>query len=170
MKIMGWLLLAIGVVTLLFGCAMDTSVASSLGSGRVHNLGLMRQQENIVIVGCLFALLGVLLVLFSKKTTIDSASGLNINNSVRLKSCPYCAEQIRTEAIICRFCERDIGTQTRSIQNLSEVFSEAESEAMQAYGIKFDGGKYFVGIYEYNSLDEAVANAQRGRLLSKVTK
>jgi hypothetical protein len=65
MKKIGIGLILVGVFLLIFFLTMDTSVALEFSDGRVHNLGLMRQQQNGVIVSALMLIIGVLVVGFS---------------------------------------------------------------------------------------------------------
>lgn len=45
--------------------------------------------------------------------SVDQGGGLdtsttNIGKNRRMRTCPYCAESILVEAVICRFCQRDV--------------------------------------------------------------
>jgi hypothetical protein len=55
-----------GVLLVVSGLMLDTSVATELGA-RVHNLGLMRQQENLLLVGGLALLIGTVLFVAGRK-------------------------------------------------------------------------------------------------------
>ena len=58
----GALLILIGGVGLLLASAMDTSVSTNLLSGeRMHNLGLMNEKQNRLIIAGVIAIAGVIL-------------------------------------------------------------------------------------------------------------
>lgn len=62
-------------------------------------------------------------ILQERKVVKTNAASLNDD----LKKCPFCAESIKTEAVICRFCNRDVptfGEADEAVTKETEGFSE----------------------------------------------
>ena len=102
MKPAGILLLVIGSLFLLFGFGMDTTVPTDVGQRRVHNIGLMNERQNTMLLGAALAIVGALFVGFSRRSALVALPELGT------RKCPYCAEAIKREATVCRFCNRDL--------------------------------------------------------------
>lgn len=100
MKNWGLALILVGIISCILSLSMDTSVSTSSGS-RVNNIGLMNDQQNYLIFSGLISVIGVLLFIFGPNST--NKYDVYLQNSED-KSCPQCAEKVKAEARICRFC------------------------------------------------------------------
>lgn len=101
MKSLGYITFSIGLIIVLYAFTMDTSVAVDYPGGneyglpeRVNNLGLIADRQNYMIFGGVLSLLGLIVIYASDK------KGEEANEKV----CPKCAERVKIEALICRFC------------------------------------------------------------------
>ncbi|MEQ1622145.1 MAG: hypothetical protein ABL919_12115 [Methylococcales bacterium] len=104
MKKVGIILVVIGFLGIMLALGMETSV-SSYGVSRVQNIGLMNEQQNLLIVFIALAIVGVLILVSGNRKAQSTEK--NSSDSVT-RNCPYCAEIIKAQAIICRYCDRDI--------------------------------------------------------------
>lgn len=121
MKSAGIILVVVGALWALIALNMDTTVETGgerIGSGaypinvpktRVHNIGLMDERRNHLIIASVVALAGIMLFGFG---SISPAAPRVLPPTTTLGGgtmpCPYCAEPIKMEAKICRFCQREV--------------------------------------------------------------
>jgi len=69
--------------------------------------GAMALASNKGRSGCLWGFLGLLLgpfALLIAALSGSETSGAAHSPSLGMKPCPYCAEQVRAEAVLCRYC------------------------------------------------------------------
>jgi|GEM_PF-6266424 len=109
MRTLGWWGLLVGVFWLIFALNMDTSVESSPGV-RVMNFSLIAHQQNHLLLGALISFAGLMCVIFGKKNGIKSHDG-NVK-------CPFCAEDIKPDAIKCKHCQSEL---PRNFSNIAAM-------------------------------------------------
>jgi len=136
MRAWGIFLIIVGVICAFSAITMDTSVATELG-GRVNNLGLMNLQTNLLIGAGISFISGILLIGFSSK------SGASSPEAVR--TCPYCAEQVKVQATICRFCQKDLPVLEPDSPNL--VTSSLPQKIIM---LRDEGFSYYLIAQEFN--------------------
>ena len=123
MKPFGILLCLGAVFALIFGLTYDTSVSTGLG-GRVHNIGLMNDKQNIIIVGGAMLVAGALLLALSTRAPVQIAHG-----TAGYRQCPSCAEMVKSEATVCRYCQRDL-------PSISELRAREEADRQKLIELK----------------------------------
>ena len=110
MKKIGILVLVIGMISLIATLGIDTSVAS--GSSRVHNIGLMNDKQNFLLISIAILIIGVVFLAVGGRNVeshMAPVHPLHLHENLSSRTCPFCAENIKFQAIICRYCGRDIG-------------------------------------------------------------
>lgn len=182
MKTIGVIVLVVGVLAFLVGFNMDTTVAAGdYGLRRVHNIGLMNDRQNIIIFAGVLAVIGTLLFSLAGKNKQPSPipEG-NSSPSTGTRKCPFCAEFVKTEAVICRFCQKDLPpipeiaptpdiTESNSTHlpssDSTESLTSEQIQTMEEFGITYDGEKFHFHEYRYERLTDAVnyAKLQAGK-------
>jgi hypothetical protein len=114
MKAIGILMLIVGLIGLVGSCSIDTTVSSGADGRRVHNIGKMNEQQNLLIIFAAIAIVGSIFATRSGKNSIPSNTDAP---TYETRKCTYCAEDIRIEATVCRFCGKDCTQSTVSLSN-----------------------------------------------------
>lgn len=176
MKTIGVIVLVGGVLAFLVGFSMDTTVAAGYGLRRVHNIGLMNDRQNLIIFAGVLAVIGTLLFALAGKNKQPSPIPEGSSSpSTGTRKCPFCAEFVKTEAVVCRFCQKDLppiseiaptpditestSTHLPSSASIESLTSE-QIQAMEEFGITYDGEKFHFHLYRYERLSDAVHYAK----------
>ena len=64
------------------------------------------------------------------------------------RKCPFCAEVVKAEAKVCRYCQRDLPPIEIDDPEGRELGDLSEEQLMKLYSIEKDGNQYAVITYE----------------------
>ncbi len=200
MRGFGIVLLVISAILAFVAFNMQTAVYvpgnEFVPGGYVHNFGLMDARRNTLMAAGFIAVVGVVLVAVgaSQQRPIQSegsSTGSAESNGTRsmktdaaaefnpaeaTRSCPDCAEIIKAQAHVCRFCGRRFADEevasaveaARVAAVGAPVPEPTDDQLMERYGITFDGYRYCfqtkekLGFqtYRYDKLEDAVNYAK----------
>lgn len=72
-----------------------------------------------------------------------------------MRKCPSCAELIKREAVVCRFCQRNLPpVETLEVSHADQAV--VKLKLMDQHGITFDGAHYYRAEKRYKSFTEAL--------------
>ena len=109
MKIAGIILLIVGGIGFLYGFFMGTSVSGGWSTERVHNIGLLNTRQNIFIFSGVLSVIGAIFIAIDGiKIKPQEEKNLPSSNNLESRKCPFCAEFVKSEALICRFCKSEL--------------------------------------------------------------
>lgn len=72
-----------------------------------------------------------------------------------MKKCPACAELVKADAKICRYCKHEF------VEHVIQSREEMDFEEMIKHGIKRVGDKYVVHNAQFDALSDAISHARR---------
>ena len=113
------------------------------------------------LLGFLFSLLA-LVAIASIPALVKSKPRSNVSIHAARK-CPFCAEAVQREAVVCRFCQRDLprlDSASLNIESRKRGLTEDEHQIMYELGIKSSRHGFEFKGTRYSSLEEAVASTK----------
>jgi hypothetical protein len=92
-------------------------------------------------------------------------SSTNVSSSAsKYRQCPSCAEDVRNEAIKCRFCGEALEPIEHAAKLERTSLTEENKEKMEAYGIVFSDGGYIFNNHKYDTLLQATNYARINKI------
>lgn len=134
MKRLGVTVLFVGVAWGVYALNIDVTVTTKgefvgsiyLPPQTVNNIGLMDERRNHLAIAGFLSLAGLLMALLGSKGS-SQTSFMPVSSSSEQRVCPFCAESVKEEAIVCKHCKRDLPERIQGLRiNLVE-----EGEALK---------------------------------------
>ncbi len=102
MRGLGIVGIVIGILLLIVAMSMDVTVGT--GMGRVNNLGLIAERQNLTTIGGILLMAGLVMLIFGGRQKAASSAAAASDE----RPCPFCAEPIKRAAIKCKHCSSEV--------------------------------------------------------------
>ena len=145
-KTIGKLIVAVGILAVMVALTLDTT------NNGFHNIGLMSEKQNLVSLSIAITVIGVIVIGFGSEkaaTPIEKSAVSTYVGSSGSRACPFCAEMIRPQAILCRFCNS-------KIEAVSQDLLEASPDLLpRVQNKKNSWGAFFDSLLALSSMDDS---------------
>ena len=137
LKKVGLIALIVGIFGFLLGLNMDTSVGTSELGRRVNNIGLMNDKQNLLLMFSVVSIIGAIFFTLGGRGQEIQLPNPTIERGYKAlteRTCPFCAENIKAEAKVCRFCQRDITRKSADGQSQLSIPQDFKIDTSSASG------------------------------------
>ena len=138
------------VVVLVAQAVISGGLSSYLADQKGYSTGAW------FFVGFLFGVLG--LIACAGLPVVNESTDVYSRDESLVKRCPRCAELVRIEASVCRFCQHEFNDRTKVIQELESLLSEEDEDA--SFAVELQEILKYLGV-EHEERQESTENAER---------
>lgn len=101
--VLGAILVLFGIISIIHGVNLNNSILTKVQN--IFGSGSANPGTAYIILGILGVIAGSILIFYGYKRKQSGKPNLFIGNA---KKCPFCANEIKKEAIVCQFCGKDL--------------------------------------------------------------
>jgi len=146
LMIIGAVIALAGFGSIFFGINQNNSLSSQIYS--YFSSGSANPGTPYIIIGVIGVIVGLIMIYFGYQKYNQGKTGNAFFNSKTMgtKKCPFCANQIKREAIVCQFCGKELSNdfipthKVKLLTNADGLSLRKEPNANTTHFIKIPNG------------------------------